>query len=184
MWIQLSYLNDILIIIATFVASQSNFAVARGSQVTVYQKWMMQQTHTLITIVCLLIFVTHSKIKLPKLNRNVIETEQLEQKVAALSAAREYESIIKVTTATFLKYVRQRPRNYSVVAVTTSLDPQMGCQVCLEVYEQFKLLFDSYKRNNKDHYSANKLFFIVIAERSQIRSVREWNWLKKSLIFS
>jgi len=46
--------------------------------------------------------------------------------------------------------------------MTTALNPQRGCAVCTEAYEEYKILYDSFRRNNHQDFIDNKVFFILV----------------------
>merc|ERR1711881_345527 len=89
-------------------------------------------------------------------------TQDINEKVQNLHELSKSQGLIKINSDKFDSYVRQRPRNYSVIAMTTALNPQRGCSVCAEAYEEYKILYQSYRRFNHDDFMGNKVFFILV----------------------
>jgi len=69
---------------------------------------------------------------------------------------------IQFKAGMFEKYVQQKPKDYSVIGMTTALSSSRGCQVCAEAYVEFKILANSFRRNHPDVYKEKKLFFALI----------------------
>ena len=88
----------------------------------------------------------------------------INEKVGNLHDMTMRQGIIKVNTEKFDMYVRSRPRNYSVIAMTTALNPQRGCSVCAEAYDEYKILYNSYRTSNRADFEAKKVFFILVGK--------------------
>lgn len=86
----------------------------------------------------------------------------INEKVSNLHDMTLRQGIIKVNNEKFDLYVRQRPRNYSVIAMTTALNPQRGCSVCAEAYDEYKILYNSYRTGNNADFQGKKVFFILV----------------------
>jgi len=89
-------------------------------------------------------------------------SSDLEEKVSNLFQMTTQQGIIKMNTEKFDDYVRARPRNYSVIAMTTALNPARGCTVCGEAHNEYKILYNSYRTNNHQDYLDNKVFFVSV----------------------
>merc|ERR1711981_1393229 len=86
----------------------------------------------------------------------------INEKVANLHDMTMRQGIIKINSDKFDLYVRMRPRNYSVIAMTTALNPQRGCSVCAEAYDEYKILYNSFRTQNHQDFKDNKVFFILV----------------------
>lgn len=72
------------------------------------------------------------------------------------------QSIIKFTSKDFDNFVKSKGRDYSIIAMTTALQPSRGCQVCGEAYTEYKILVNSVKRNHAKELKDKKVFFAMI----------------------
>merc|ERR1711981_1128504 len=106
--------------------------------------------------------VTMKSLLLITLTAIAYATQDINEKVQNLHELSKSQGLIKINSDKFDLYVRQRPRNYSVIAMTTALNPARGCSVCGEAYEEYKILYQSYRRFNHDDFMANKVFFILV----------------------
>lgn len=86
----------------------------------------------------------------------------LEEKVANLFSITSKQGIIRLDSDKFETYVRSRPRNYSVIAMTTALNPSRGCSVCHEAYNEYKILYNSYRQNSRQAFLDKGVFFALI----------------------
>lgn len=106
----------------------------------------------LIIIACLVITDAQSKQKnSPSLS--------LSEKVQNLLDMNMKKSVLKFNTQKFKEYIRQTPRNYSVILMLTALQPARQCQICRHASDEFTILANSYRYSPT--YS-NKLFFAVV----------------------
>ncbi len=55
---------------------------------------------------------------------------KLEGRVSQLLAWNQRRSVITLSSEKFTNYVKNKPRNYSVIATFTALKPQRQCSVC------------------------------------------------------
>merc|ERR1711881_446644 len=69
----------------------------------------------------------------------------LDEKISNLHVMTSKQGIMRFNSEKFDQYIRLRPRNYSVIVMTTALNPSRGCTVCGEVYEEYKILYNSYR---------------------------------------
>ena len=88
----------------------------------------------------------------------------INEKVANLHDMTMRQGIIKINSEKFDLYVRSRPRNYSVIAMTTALNPTRGCSICGEAYEEYKILYNSYRSSSRADFEAKKVFFILVGK--------------------
>ena len=88
----------------------------------------------------------------------------INEKVGNLQDMTMRQGIIKVNNEKFDLYVRSRPRNYSVIAMTTALNPARGCSVCAEAYEEYKILYNSFRSGSREDFNAKKVFFILVGK--------------------
>jgi oligosaccharyltransferase complex subunit gamma len=86
----------------------------------------------------------------------------INEKVGNLHDMTMRQGIIKINSEKFDLYVRSRPRNYSVIAMTTALNPSRGCSICGEAYEEYKILYNSYRSSNRADFEAKKVFFVLV----------------------
>lgn len=69
------------------------------------------------------------------------------------------KSVLKFNGQKFREYVKQSPRNYSIIVMLTALAPARQCAVCRLAYDEFTIVANSYR------YSpifSNKLFFAMV----------------------
>ena len=56
-------------------------------------------------------------------------------------------------------FFRSKPKNYSVIAMFTALNPKRGCSVCREANDEFTILANSYRFSPS---YGNSLFFVSV----------------------
>jgi len=59
----------------------------------------------------------------------------------------------------FREYVKNAPRNYSMIVMLTALAPSRQCQICRHAHDEFAIVANSYRFSST--YS-NKLFFAMV----------------------
>ena len=101
-----------------------------------------------------LLFISLNCISLSALN--------LDERVQNLFLMSHKKGIIEFDTQKFETYIRERPRNYSVIAMTTAMSPKRGCSVCQEAANEYKILYNSFRSNNQKDFIDKKLFFVTI----------------------
>ncbi|KAH9519860.1 tumor suppressor candidate 3 [Bulinus truncatus] len=85
--------------------------------------------------------------------------ESVGDKVQQLMEWNNKKSIIRMNGEKFKQYVKNSPRNYSVVVMLTALQPQRSCVVCKQANEEFQILANSWRYSQQ--YS-NRLFFALV----------------------
>jgi len=111
--------------------------------------WSFRSLALFLSVFVVITFHSHAAKKEPTLG------ERVEQLTASTLSSKNY-GIIKLNTDKFRQFVKQVPRNYSMVVMFTALSPQRGCGICGVASEEFSILSNSWR------YSAsfsNKLFF-------------------------
>jgi len=83
----------------------------------------------------------------------------LTDKVTQLTQWAAKRSVIKLTSAKFMTYVKNKPRNYSMIVMFTALNPQRRCTVCHEANDEYTILANSYRFSSS---FSNELFFGVL----------------------
>merc|ERR1712048_110014 len=86
----------------------------------------------------------------------------LDDRVSNLFEMTRRQGLIKLNSAKFETYVRERPRNYSMIAMMTALNPSRGCTICKEANEEFKIVYNSFRQNNHRDFLNKNIFFAVI----------------------
>jgi len=83
----------------------------------------------------------------------------LAEKVQQLVDSTSKRPVLRLNGNKFREYVRNSPRNYSIIVMFTALSPQRQCAICKQASEEFQLVANSYRYSQ--HYS-NKLFFAMM----------------------
>jgi oligosaccharyltransferase complex subunit gamma len=83
----------------------------------------------------------------------------LNDKVASLVSETNKRSVVRMNGNKFRDYVRNSPRNYSMIVMFTALSAQRQCSICKQAGEEFQLVANSYRYSQ--HYSS-KLFFSMV----------------------
>lgn len=83
----------------------------------------------------------------------------LGEKVQNLMKMNAKKSVLKFNGQKFREYVKQSPRNYSVIIMLTALSPARHCAICHHAHDEFTIVANSYRYS--PIYS-NKLFFAVV----------------------
>merc|ERR1719219_745819 len=87
------------------------------------------------------------------------EANQLADKVGQLVDLSTKRSVLRFNGNKFRDYVRNSPRNYSIVVMFTALSAQRQCAICKQASEEYQVVANSYRYSQ--HYS-NKLFFAMV----------------------
>lgn len=90
----------------------------------------------------------------PKLKQDI-----LGDKVQQLVSWSERRPVIHMTGDKFINYVKNKPRNYSVVILFTALQAKRGCAVCRDANQEYQILANSFRHSQS--YSS-KLFFGLV----------------------
>ncbi|XP_055902012.1 tumor suppressor candidate 3 [Eupeodes corollae] len=105
---------------------------------------------TLVVIACLVITDAQSKQK---------GGLTISEKVQNLLDMNMKKSLLRFNGQKFRDYVKQSPRNYSVIVMLTALAPSRQCQICRHAHDEFNIVANSYRYS--PIYS-NKLFFAMV----------------------
>lgn len=87
------------------------------------------------------------------------EGAALAEKVQQLVDSTAKRPVLRLNGNKFRDYVRNAPRNYSMMVMFTALSAQRQCAICKQASEEYHLVANSYRYSQ--HYS-NKLFFAMV----------------------
>lgn len=87
------------------------------------------------------------------------EGVSLAEKVQQLVDSSAKRPVLRLNGNKFRDYVRNAPRNYSIIVMFTALSPQRQCAICKQASDEYHLVANSYRYSQ--HYS-NKLFFAMV----------------------
>ncbi|XP_064404958.1 magnesium transporter protein 1-like [Halichondria panicea] len=114
------------------------------------------QTMKLISGVLFTLMVLFVIVNSQKSSKNAAK---LESRVSQLLAWNQRRPIITLSSEKFTTFVKNKPRNYSIIATFTALKPQRQCSVCKEAFDEFTILASSWRYSQQ--YSS-QLFFVMI----------------------
>merc|ERR1712018_511126 len=83
----------------------------------------------------------------------------LGEKVQQLVESTAKRPVVRLNGNKFRDYVRNAPRNYSIIVMFTALSAQRQCAICKQASEEYQVVANSYRYSQ--HYS-NKLFFAMV----------------------
>merc|ERR1711971_1459901 len=83
----------------------------------------------------------------------------LSDKVQQLIDSTAKRPVIRLNGNKFRDYVRNAPRNYSIMVMFTALSATRQCAICKQAHEEYQVVANSYRYSQ--HYS-NKLFFAMV----------------------
>ncbi|EDW04063.1 tumor suppressor candidate 3 [Drosophila grimshawi] len=83
----------------------------------------------------------------------------LAEKVENLVEMNMKKPLLRFNGAKFREYVKNAPRNYSMIVMLTALAPSRQCQICRHAHDEFTIVANSYRF--LPIYS-NKLFFASV----------------------
>merc|ERR1712018_121189 len=83
----------------------------------------------------------------------------LGEKVQQLIDSSAKRPVIRLNGNKFRDYVRNSPRNYSIVVMFTALSAQRQCAICKQASEEYQIVANSYRYSQQ--YSDN-LFFAMV----------------------
>lgn len=110
----------------------------------------MSWVAVIVLVICtMFVPVVHPKLK----------QEVLNEKVEQLVSWSNRRPVIHMTGDKFINYVRNRPKNYSMVILFTALKRKHGCLVCEDAGEEYKILANSYRFSQS--YSSKMFFGLV-----------------------
>lgn len=87
------------------------------------------------------------------------QSSSLAERVHQLTEMTIRRPIIKFNGAKFKEFVKNTPRNYSVIVMFTAMAPQRQCQICRHANDEFIIVANSFRYSQS--YS-NKLFFASV----------------------
>ncbi|XP_023166110.1 tumor suppressor candidate 3 [Drosophila hydei] len=83
----------------------------------------------------------------------------LSEKVQNLVDMNMKKPLLRFNGPKFREYVKNTPRNYSMIVMLTALAPSRQCQICRHAHDEFSIVANSYRFS--PIYS-NKLFFAMV----------------------
>ncbi|EDW28833.1 GL19384 [Drosophila persimilis] len=83
----------------------------------------------------------------------------LSEKVQNLVEMNAKKPLLRFNGPKFREYVKNSPRNYSMIVMLTALAPSRQCQICRHAHDEFAIVANSYRFSSV--YS-NKLFFAMV----------------------
>ncbi|XP_034472938.1 tumor suppressor candidate 3 [Drosophila innubila] len=83
----------------------------------------------------------------------------LSERVQNLVEMNMKKPLLRFNGQKFREYVKNTPRNYSMIVMLTALAPSRQCQICRHAHDEFSIVANSYRFS--PIYS-NKLFFAMV----------------------
>jgi len=83
----------------------------------------------------------------------------LSDKVQNLVDLSYKKSLLRFNGQKFREYIKNPPRNYSVVVMLTALAPSRQCQICRHAHDEFLIVANSYRYSST---FSNRLFFAMV----------------------
>jgi len=87
------------------------------------------------------------------------EATALNEKVQSLVESSAKRPVLRLNGNKFREYVRNAPRNYSMIVMFTALSAQRQCAICKQASDEYHLVANSYRYSS--HYSS-KMFFAMV----------------------
>ena len=87
------------------------------------------------------------------------EANVLGDKVQQLMDLTTKRSVLRLNGNKFRDFVRNAPRNYSIIVMFTALSAQRQCAICKQAHEEYQLVANSWRYSQQ--YS-NKMFFAMV----------------------
>lgn len=106
-----------------------------------------------------LVFLLWSCALLESLQAEKSKKDPLAEKVSQLMDLSVKRPVMRFNGNKFRDYVRQSPRNYSVIVMFTALSAQRGCAICQQAYDEYTIVANSHRY---PQYNSNKLFFAMV----------------------
>ena len=88
------------------------------------------------------------------------ETIPLGDKVGQLVDLSLKRSVLRLNGNKFRDYVKNSPKNYSMIVMFTALSSQRQCAICKQAYDEYTLVANSHRYSN--NFASNKLFFSMV----------------------
>ncbi len=87
------------------------------------------------------------------------EANILGDKVQQLLDLTAKRSVLRLNGNKFRDFVRNSPRNYSIIVMFTALSASRQCAICKQAHEEYQMVANSWRYSQQ--YS-NKLFFAMV----------------------
>ncbi|EDW11472.1 tumor suppressor candidate 3 [Drosophila mojavensis] len=111
------------------------------------------------TLLCTLIVMVGCLIFVAAQSKQQKSGLSLSEKVQNLVDMNMKKPLLRFNGAKFREYVKNTPRNYSMIVMLTALAPSRQCQICRHAHDEFSIVANSYRFS--PIYS-NKLFFAMV----------------------
>ena len=85
--------------------------------------------------------------------------DALADKVSQLMDLSAKRPIVKLNGNKFKDFVRNAPRNYSIIVMFTALSAQRQCAICKQASAEYELVANSYRYSQ---FYSNKMFFAMV----------------------
>ncbi|KAL3316926.1 hypothetical protein Ciccas_004421 [Cichlidogyrus casuarinus] len=89
---------------------------------------------------------------------NLIFLQILSEKINDLVKLSQKSSLINLDGESYRRFVKNQPRNFSIVVMLTAADPRRGCSTCSIAATEFKIVADSFRY---EHKTDSRLFFAL-----------------------
>ncbi|KIH50786.1 OST3 / OST6 family protein [Ancylostoma duodenale] len=83
----------------------------------------------------------------------------LDEKVKALQDLLYRQPAVRMNMDRWKTFVRQQPRNYSMIIMFTALSPGVNCPICKPAYDEFMIMANSYRYA---HSELKQVYFGVV----------------------
>merc|ERR1711997_965713 len=83
----------------------------------------------------------------------------LSDKVQQLVDSTAKRPVIRLNGNKFRDYVRNAPRNYSIMVMFTALSATRQCAICKQAHEEYQVVANSYRYSQ---FYSNKMFFAMV----------------------
>jgi len=87
------------------------------------------------------------------------DSTTLEGKVEQLMDLSAKKSVIRLNGNKFKDFVKNTPRNYSMIVMFTALSSSRQCAICKQAHDEFHLVANSYRYSQ---FYSNKMFFSMV----------------------
>ena len=87
------------------------------------------------------------------------EATVLNDKIQSLVDSSAKRPVLRLNGNKFREYVRNSPRNYSMIVMFTALSAQRQCAICKQASDEYHMVANSYRYSSQ--YS-NKMFFSMV----------------------
>lgn len=87
------------------------------------------------------------------------EASALGEKVQQLMDSTAKKPVLRLNGNKFRDYVRNSPRNYSMIVMFTALSAQRQCAICKQASDEYHIVANSYRYSQ---FYSNKMFFAMV----------------------